>query len=87
MHKQLQRYTIYTTLCLGTMLAYGSGDGSDEPGFVPPPEHKYVPSPQRTISSAENVDPCCCCPVTPQARTEAKRPPQPLTLITKLTSE
>jgi len=75
---------MYATLCMGTALA--TGDGSDEPGFVPPPKHVYVPAPPRTISSAENTDPCCCCPVTPQARTEAKRPPQPPTLVTKLTS-
>jgi hypothetical protein len=78
--------TIAATLCLGTALA--AGDGSDEPGFVAPPKDRSAPpAPPRTISSAETTDPCCCCPVTPQARTEAKRPPQPPTLITKLKSE
>jgi hypothetical protein len=73
------------TLCMGTVLA---GDGSDEPGFVPPPKRSQLPpAPPRTISSAETTDPCCCCPVTPQARTEAKKPPQPPVLITKLKSE
>ncbi len=80
------RYAIPTmaaTLCLGTALA--TGDGSDEAGFVAPPRDRSPPpAPPRTISSAETTDPCCCCPVTPQARTEAKRPPQPPTLITKL---
>jgi len=72
------------TLCLGTVLA---GDGSDEPGFVPPPiKTQPPPAPPRSISSAETTDPCCCCPVTPQARTEAKKPPQPPVLITKLKS-
>ncbi|MFO7937881.1 MAG: hypothetical protein R6V06_09795 [Kiritimatiellia bacterium] len=73
------------TLCTGTVLA---GDGSDEPGFVPPPKNRQPPpAPPRTISSAETTDPCCCCPVTPQARTEAKKPPQPPALITKLKTE
>ena len=71
------------TLCMGTSL--GTGDGSNEEGFVPPPTDRTPPpAPPRTISSAEVTDPCCCCPVTPQARTEAKLPPQPVTLITKL---
>lgn len=71
------------TLCTGTALA--SGDGSDEPGFVPPPhERKKPPAPPRTASSAETYQPCCCCPVTPMARTEAKKPPRPPVLITKL---
>lgn len=74
-----------TTLCMGTVLA---GDGSDEAGFVPPPKSRTPPpAPPRSISSAETTDPCCCCPVTPQARTEAKKPPQPPALITKLKSE
>ncbi len=73
------------TLCMGTVLA---GDGSDEPGFVPPPKRSQPPpAPPRSISSAETTDPCCCCPVTPQARTEAKKPPQPPVLITKLKTE
>jgi hypothetical protein len=76
---------LVATLCMGTTLA---GDGSDEPGFVPPPKGRTPPpAPPRTISSAETTDPCCCCPVTPMARTEAKKPPQPPSLITKLKSE
>lgn len=71
------------TLCQGTVLA--SGDGSDEPGFVPPPaDRKLPPKPPRTISSAETYISCCCCPVTPMSRTEAKKPPQPPVMITKL---
>lgn len=74
---------IVATLCMGTALA--SGDGSDEPGFVPPPTDRPAPpAPPRSISSGENTDPCCCCPVTSVARTEAKKPPQPPALITKL---
>jgi hypothetical protein len=71
------------TLCSGTVL--GAGDGADEPGFVPPPvNRKKPPAPPRTASSAETMDACCCCPVTPMSRTEAKKPPQPPVLITKL---
>lgn len=77
---------IASTLCMGTTLA--AGDGSDEPGFVPPPKNRQPPpAPPRSISSAETYDPCCCCPITPQARTEAKKPPQPPVLITKLKAE
>jgi hypothetical protein len=77
---------VAATLCMGTALA--AGDGSDEPGFVPPPKDRTPPpAPPRSISSAETTDPCCCCPVTPMARTEAKKPPQPPALITKLKSE
>jgi hypothetical protein len=71
------------TLCAGTVV--GSGDGSDEKGFVPPPkDRKLPPPPPRNISSAETFIGCCCCPVTPLARTEAKKPPRPPIAITKL---
>lgn len=74
---------LVATLCSGTALA--AGDGSDEPGFVPPPvNRKKPPAPPRTASSAETMDACCCCPVTPMSRTEAKKPPQPPVLITKI---
>jgi len=75
------------TLCMGTALA--AGDGSDEAGFVAPPEGRTPPpAPPRSIASAESVfGCCCCCPSSPQARTEAKKPPQPPALITKLKSE
>ena len=74
------------TLCTGTLLA--AGDGTGEPGFVAPPrEMKKPPAPPRTASSAETVLACCCCPVTPMSRTEAKKPPQPPILITKIREE
>ena len=70
------------TLCSGTVLA-ADGDGSTEPGFVPPPKAKKLPSaPPRTVSSAETFIPGGC--TTPMARTEAKKPPKPPTLVTKL---
>ena len=62
-----------------------AGDGSTEPGFVHPPVSKKLPpAPPRTVSSAESFEACCCCPITPMARTEAKKPPKPPTLVTKL---
>ena len=73
------------TLCVGTVLAV---DGTDEPGFVPPPRNpRRPPAPPRTSASAETVFACCCCPVTPMARTEAKKPPQPPVLVTKVRCE
>jgi hypothetical protein len=74
------------TLCTGTLLS--AGDGTGETGFVPPPrELKKPPAPPRVASSAETVLACCCCPVTPMSRTEAKKPPQPPVLITKIKEE
>jgi hypothetical protein len=73
------------TLCTGLVLA---GDGTNEQGFVPPPvERIQPPAPPRVTSSAETLLACCCCPVTPMARTEAKKPPQPPVLVTKIMQE
>lgn len=69
------------TLCAGT--AFAAGDGSTEPGFVPPPHAVVLPSaPPRSVSSAETWIAGGCC--TPMARTEAKKPPVPPVLISKL---
>ena len=69
------------TLCAGTVLA--AGDGSTEPGFVAPPkDNKLPPAPPRSVSSAETFIPGGC--TTPMARTEAKKPPRPPVLVTKL---
>lgn len=71
-------------VCCGMVGA--SGDGSDEPGFVPPPHLKKLPSaPPRTSSSAETA--LGGGGVTPMSRTEAKKPPSPPVLVTKLKSE
>lgn len=83
--KRLISSALAATLCAGTLLA---GDGTGEQGFVPPPrELKKPPAPPRVASSAETVLACCCCPVTPMSRTEAKKPPQPPVLITKIKEE
>ncbi len=80
--KHVMNSALAATLCTGIVLA---GDGTGEKGFVPPPvEMKKPPAPPRTASSAETVLACCCCPVTPMSRTEAKKPPQPPVLITKI---
>ncbi|VVB79865.1 Uncharacterised protein [uncultured archaeon] len=71
------------TLCTGVSFAY-AGNGSDEPGFVAPPHQLKLPSaPPRSVSSAETYIAGGCC--NPMARTEAKMPPSPPSLITKLT--
>ena len=82
---------IYPTLAATLITCYLfippvlAGDGSDEPGFVQPPEdRKLPPPPPRTVSSAETYNACCCCPVTPMSRTEAKKPPEPPVAVIKL---
>jgi len=62
------------------------GDGSTEPGFVPPIVGKPPPPPPAHISSAETYIPGPPPPVTPPARSEKKKPPKPPVLFTKLTS-
>jgi len=62
-----------------------NGDGSDEPGFVPPPREPVLPSPPpRSVSSAETTIPFPPPPVVPLSRTEAKKPPRPPVLFTKI---
>ena len=74
---------IMATLCAGTVL--GDGNGSNEEGFVAPPQdRKLPPAPPRSVSSAETMLASCCCPVTPMSRTEAKKPPKPPVAVTKL---
>ena len=88
--KRITSSALAATLCLGTIVsgvpATGSAnDGTGEEGFVPPPrEKRKPPAPPRTASSAETLLACCCCPVTPMSRTEAKKPPSPPVLITKI---
>ena len=83
--KKIMSTALAATLCTGTVI---SGDGTGEAGFVAPPrEMKKPPAPPRVASSAETVLACCCCPVTPMSRTEAKKPPQPPILITKIKEE
>jgi hypothetical protein len=78
------KYTVpvlAATLCAGLCFA---GDGSDEPGFVAPPHQIKLPSaPPRSVSSAETYIAGGCC--NPMARTEAKKPPVPPALISKIT--
>ena len=72
---------LVATMLTGTVLA---NDGSAEAGFVAPPkEKKLPPAPPRSVSSAETFV-AGGAPVTPMARTEAKKPPQPPVLVTKL---
>ena len=63
------------------------GDGSDEPGFVPPPVRpKAPPPPPANIAGGESYIPYPGPPVVPQSRSEKKRPPSPPVMFTKLTS-
>ena len=78
--------TLAATLCMGTTLY--AGDGTNEQGFVPPPrDPAQPPAPPRSVSSAESVLGCCCCPIQPMSRTESKKPPQPPVLVTKIRDE
>ena len=64
------------------------GDGSDTPGFVPPPQQpKMPPPPPRSASSAETFIPFPGPPVVPQSRSEAKKPPRPPVMFTKLKTD
>ena len=73
---------LIATMCLGTSMLLAN-DGSKEPGFIAPPnDSKPPPAPPRTVSSAETWIPGGC--TTPMSRTEAKKPPSPPTLVTKL---
>ena len=62
------------------------GDGSDEPGFVAPQVGAPPPPPPAHMSSGESFIPYPGPPVTPQARSEKKKPPSPPVMFTKLTS-
>jgi hypothetical protein len=79
-------------LCVLTVVVCGqtifNGDGTYEPGFVPPPPKPALPpKPPAVTSSAESYIPYPGPPVAPLARSELKRPPLPPVLFTKLTSE
>ena len=63
------------------------GDGSGEPGFVPPPRPKAPPPPPANISGGETLIPYPGPPAQPQSRSEKKNPPRPPVMFTKLTSE
>ncbi|MCX7819422.1 MAG: DUF4159 domain-containing protein [Kiritimatiellae bacterium] len=62
------------------------GDGSDEPGFVPPVVGDLPPPPPARMSSGESYIPYPPPPVVPQARSEKKNPPTPPVMFTKLRS-
>src|SRR5712671_6836534 len=63
------------------------GDGSNEPGFVPPQVGPAPPPPPAQMSSGESLIPYPGPPVTPQSRSEKKKPPQPPTMFTKIKSD
>ena len=62
------------------------GDGSDEPGFVPPPRIETVaPPPSRAVAPDETAIPGGRTP--PMTHTEARKPPQPPVIVTKIKEE
>jgi hypothetical protein len=63
------------------------GDGSEEPGFVPPIVGSPPPPPPANIASGETFIPYPGPPVTPLARSEKKRPPRPPVMFTKIRSD
>ncbi|MGA3172264.1 MAG: DUF4159 domain-containing protein [Chthoniobacteraceae bacterium] len=71
---------------LGSIL--GPGDGSDEPGFVPPPASAMQPpAPPATVASGETLVPYPGPPPFPQSRTEKKMPPTPPVMFIKIRSD
>lgn len=73
------------TVCGAFMLF--QGDGSDEPGFVPPIQGAPPPPPPAHMASGETYIPYPGPPVVPQARSEKKNPPTPPVMFTKIKSE
>ena len=63
------------------------GDGSDEPGFVPPVVGQPPPPPPARMSSGESYIPYPPPPVVPQARSEKKNPPNPPIMFVKIRSD
>jgi hypothetical protein len=65
---------------------HGGGDG--ELGFVAPPRNiTPPPPPPKNIASAETFVPFPGPPVVPQSRSEAKNPPKPPVMFTKIRSQ
>ena len=85
MNNKTIKLALLATLLLGTQVAVEAcNDGSKEEGFVNPPAEKVLPpAPPRTVSSAETFIPGGC--TTPMSRSEAKKPPRPPVLVTKVT--
>jgi len=64
-----------------------NGDGSEEAGFVPPPQKaRNPPAPPANISGGETFIPYPGPPAAPQSRSEKKNPPSPPVMFTKITS-
>lgn len=74
-------------LCITGAAKLFQGDGSDEPGFVPPPARKEMPPPPANMSGGETLIPYPPPPAAPMSRTEKKNPPRPPIKIIKLKSE
>jgi len=85
-------FTITISLFSGTSIVNAGmlfeGDGSDDPGFVPPPQDAEAPSPPpANMSGGETFIPYPPPPVAPQSRSEKKNPPKPPVMFTKMKSQ
>ena len=76
-----------TMLALLLAVQLFPGDGSDEPGFVPPPARKEMPPPPANMSGGETLIPYPPPPATPMSRTEKQNPPRPPIVIIKIKSD
>lgn len=77
----LRRGLVVASLGLASILY--AGDGSDVPGFVPPPkDSKQLPPPPANMSGGETFVPFPPPPATPMSRSEKKNPPRPPTIFT-----
>lgn len=86
-------FLVVAAMCVavGRPLAHAGiifdGDGSDEPGFVAPPEAPPKPAPPpANMAGGESFIPYPGPPVMPQSRSEKKNPPTPPVMFTKITS-
>lgn len=77
--------SLFSISCYGQHLF--KGDGSDEPGFVPPPVRKEMPPPPANMAGGETLIPYPPPPAAPMSRSEKKNPPRPPIRIIKLKSE
>ncbi len=87
--------TLAMTVLLSAALLFPSltraqahGGGQNESGFVPPPvKPSPPPPPPKNIASAETWVPFPGPPIVPQSRAEAKNPPSPPVMFTKIQSK
>lgn len=88
-YPRVMTLALCAAVCAGVAAAgmIFDGDGSDEPGFIPPPQKpRHPPPPPAAIAGGETFIPYPGPPVTPQSRSEKKKPPTPPVMFVKITS-